>query len=155
MGEYRTRRPGGTLLALTLAGPLYAAGTRPGATGHLATASVRWLDPATRAPHEESGQVVTGSLDDDLGHAPYGLHVAATAAYFAQSLRRADTGRGPLPGAPRPPRTRRPCRHPRLAHPGRRGTRAGGGDPAGIRPSRPRSALTTAFTREIDASSGG
>ncbi|GAA3071084.1 vWA domain-containing protein [Streptomyces glomeratus] len=86
--------PGHTVTAL------YAVRTRPGATGHLATASVRWLDPATRAPHEESGQVETGSLDDDLGHAPYGLQVAATAAYFAESLRRADTGRGPLPGAP-------------------------------------------------------
>ncbi|MFC3577659.1 von Willebrand factor type A domain-containing protein [Streptomyces yaanensis] len=83
--------PGHTVTAL------YAVRTRPGAAGHLATASVRWLDPDTRAPHEESGQLETDSLDGDLWHASYGFQVAATAAYFADDLRRGDTR---LPGRP-------------------------------------------------------
>ncbi|MEW2470999.1 von Willebrand factor type A domain-containing protein [Streptomyces sp. NPDC046994] len=86
--------PGHTVTAL------YAVRTRPGAGGHLATASVRWLDPGTREPHEESGQLETGSLDDDLWHSSYGLQVAATAAYFADDLRLNRTGRALLPGRP-------------------------------------------------------
>ncbi|MET9802812.1 von Willebrand factor type A domain-containing protein [Streptomyces sp. NPDC006368] len=79
---------------------LYAVRTRPGALsrgGHLATATVRWLDPASRAPHERSGSLETGGLTarlwgDDTTH---GLQVAAVAAYFADALRG-----GELPGAP-------------------------------------------------------
>ncbi|MEU1596280.1 von Willebrand factor type A domain-containing protein [Streptomyces sp. NPDC005708] len=86
--------PGHTVTAL------YAVRTRPGATGHLATASVRWLDPGTRAPHEESGQLETGSLDDDVWRSSYGLQVAATAAYFADDLRQDAAHQAPLPGSP-------------------------------------------------------
>ncbi|WP_155056822.1 vWA domain-containing protein [Streptomyces blattellae] len=82
--------PGHTVTAL------YAVRTEPGADGHLATASVRWLDPETRAPHEESGQLEAGSLRDDLPDAATGLQVTATAAYFADALDGGDT----LPGAP-------------------------------------------------------
>lgn len=79
---------------------LYAVKTRPGAlgrSGHLATATVRWLDPASRAPHERSGSLESGALGAglwDKGTKP-GLRVAAVAAYFADSLRG-----GELPGAP-------------------------------------------------------
>jgi Ca-activated chloride channel family protein len=85
--------PGHTVTAL------YAVRTRPGASGHLATASVRWLDPDTRAPHEESGQLETGSLDDDLWTSSTSLQVAAVAAYFADDLRQGDDRWSALPGA--------------------------------------------------------
>ncbi|MFB8249621.1 VWA domain-containing protein [Streptomyces sp. NPDC001046] len=84
--------PGHTVTAL------YAVRTRPGADGHLATATVRWLDPGTRAPHEESGDLETDALGDDVWGAGRGLRTAATAAYFADALRR---GEAALPGAPR------------------------------------------------------
>ncbi|MFE7861016.1 von Willebrand factor type A domain-containing protein [Streptomyces sp. NPDC057403] len=85
--------PGHTVTAL------YAVRTRPGADGHLATASVRWLDPRTRAPHEESGQLETGALHENLWTAPPRLQVTAVAAYFADALRTRDTT-GDLPGNP-------------------------------------------------------
>ncbi|MFJ6898017.1 von Willebrand factor type A domain-containing protein [Streptomyces hokutonensis] len=81
--------PGHTVTAL------YAVRTRPGADGHLATASVRWLDPDTRAPHEESGQLETEALHDSLSSASPRFQVTAVAAYFADSLRSGD-----LPGDP-------------------------------------------------------
>lgn len=88
--------PGHTVTAL------YAVRVRPGADGHLATATVRWLDPRTRAPHEESGDVETGDLGDSVWGADRGLRVTATAAYFADALRAPyDGGGGALPGAPR------------------------------------------------------
>ncbi|MFS8197248.1 YfbK domain-containing protein [Streptomyces sp. CWNU-52B] len=86
--------PGHTVTAL------YAVRTRPGATGHVATATVRWLDPGTRVPHEESGRIEGASLDGPLWDgetARSGLQVAAVAAYFADALRSGD---GTLPGAP-------------------------------------------------------
>ncbi|UXX93465.1 von Willebrand factor type A domain-containing protein [Streptomyces sp. AD2-2] len=81
--------PGHTVTAL------YAVRTRPGADGHLATASVRWLDPNTRAPHEESGQLETDALHDSLNSAPATFQVTAVAAYFAETLRSTE-----LPGNP-------------------------------------------------------
>ncbi|MFI7414743.1 von Willebrand factor type A domain-containing protein [Streptomyces sp. NPDC049627] len=86
--------PGHTVTAL------YAVRTRPGTEGHLATASVRWLDPRTRAPHEESGRLETGSLHDSLGDASPRFQVTATAAYFADALRDGDDRWSSLPGAP-------------------------------------------------------
>ncbi|WP_409475090.1 vWA domain-containing protein [Streptomyces sp. HC307] len=87
--------PGHTVTAL------YAVRTEPGADGHLATATVRWLDPDTRAPHEESGALEAGALDDSVWSAGRGLQVTATAAYFADALRRSSDHRyGSLPGAP-------------------------------------------------------
>ncbi|MFG2477294.1 von Willebrand factor type A domain-containing protein [Streptomyces fagopyri] len=85
--------PGHTVTAL------YAVRTRSGASGHLATASVRWLDPRTRSPHEESGQLETGSLDDDLWTAAPRLQVDAVAAYFADALRTGGGRGSALPGA--------------------------------------------------------
>ncbi|KUM69494.1 vWA domain-containing protein [Streptomyces curacoi] len=86
--------PGHTVTAL------YAVRTRPGAEGHLATASVRWLDPKTRAPHEESGRLEADALHDSLDDASPRLQVAATAAYFADALRDGDDRWNSLPGAP-------------------------------------------------------
>ncbi|QES36315.1 VWA domain-containing protein [Streptomyces venezuelae] len=81
--------PGHTVTAL------YAVRTEPGAGGHLATASVRWLDPDSRAPHEESGRIEAADLDGSLREADAGLQVTAVAAYFADGLRAAVP-----PGAP-------------------------------------------------------
>ncbi|MFE7270016.1 von Willebrand factor type A domain-containing protein [Streptomyces sp. NPDC057623] len=86
--------PGHTVTAL------YAVHTRPGTEGHLATATVRWLDPDSRAPHEKSGQLETGSLEDSVRSAPPRFQVTATAAYFADALRRGDDRWSSLPAAP-------------------------------------------------------
>ncbi|MEV8125326.1 von Willebrand factor type A domain-containing protein [Streptomyces sp. NPDC085944] len=86
--------PGHTVTAL------YAVRTRPGADGHLATATVRWLDPDSRDPHEESGVVETDALDGSVWEAGRGLRVTATAAYFADALRSSEGDRSSLPGAP-------------------------------------------------------
>ncbi len=88
--------PGHTVTAL------YAVRTRPGAEGHLATATVRWLDPETRDPHEESGDLETGTLHDSLRAAPSRFQVTAVAAYFADALRSGDGRYHRLPGAPVP-----------------------------------------------------
>ncbi|KQX52854.1 MULTISPECIES: von Willebrand factor type A domain-containing protein [unclassified Streptomyces] len=75
---------------------LYAVRTRAGATGPVATATVRWLDPATRAPHERSGTVGTAALTADIwGGGHDSLQLTAVTAYFADALRG-----GTLPGAP-------------------------------------------------------
>ncbi|GAA3484488.1 VWA domain-containing protein [Streptomyces yanii] len=83
--------PGHTVTAL------YAVRLRDGAAGHVATATVRWLDPKTRAPHEQSGTVGTGAIDGSLwsDDGNKRLQVAAVAAYFAEELRG-----GTLPGQP-------------------------------------------------------
>jgi Ca-activated chloride channel family protein len=82
--------PGHTVTAL------YAVRLRDGASGHVATATVRWLDPKTRAPHEASGSVETDAVDGALWGAPSKrLQITAVAAYFAESLRG-----GSMPGAP-------------------------------------------------------
>jgi Ca-activated chloride channel family protein len=86
--------PGHTVTAL------YAVRTKPGADGHLATATVRWLDPETRTPHEESGQVESGSLDDSVRSASPRFQVTAVAAYFADALRAGDHRWTSPPGNP-------------------------------------------------------
>ncbi|WP_225651495.1 vWA domain-containing protein [Streptomyces pseudogriseolus] len=85
--------PGHTVTAL------YAVRTRPGAEGHLATATVRWLDPDSRTPHEETGDVETGGLAESVWRARPRLTVTATAAYFADALR-SGYRESALPGAP-------------------------------------------------------
>lgn len=75
---------------------LYAVRLRPGASGRVATATVRWLDPATRAPHERAGSVDSAALTAPLwGPGHDSLQLTAIAAYFADRLRG-----GGLPGAP-------------------------------------------------------
>jgi Ca-activated chloride channel family protein len=86
--------PGHTVTAL------YAVRTESGAEGHLATATVRWLDPDTRDPHEETGDLETDALDSRVWDADRGLRLAATAAYFADALRHPHDDHGTLPGAP-------------------------------------------------------
>ncbi|MFE3899833.1 von Willebrand factor type A domain-containing protein [Streptomyces sp. NPDC059153] len=82
--------PGHTVTAL------YAVHLRDGASGHVATATVRWLDPRTRAPHEQTGAVETKAIDGPLWDGDSKrLQVTAVAAYFAEALRG-----GRLPGAP-------------------------------------------------------
>jgi Ca-activated chloride channel family protein len=86
--------PGHTVTAL------YAVRTRSGADGHLATATVRWLDPDSRTPHEETGDLEADDLVDSVWSARRGLTVTATAAYFADALRSSDHRYNALPGAP-------------------------------------------------------
>ncbi|MGW7065963.1 YfbK domain-containing protein [Streptomyces sp. NPDC054855] len=85
--------PGHTVTAL------YAVRMRPGASGHVATASVRWLDPDSRVPHEESNEIESGDMEGGLWDADRGLRTAAVAAYFADGLRH---GTGTTDGAPEP-----------------------------------------------------
>ncbi|KOG29072.1 vWA domain-containing protein [Streptomyces resistomycificus] len=85
--------PGHTVTAL------YAVRTRQGADGHLATATVRWQDPETRTPHEESGQLESDSLDHSVWSASPRFQVTAVAAYFADALRRGDDRWAALPDA--------------------------------------------------------
>ncbi|MGW6708320.1 YfbK domain-containing protein [Streptomyces sp. NPDC054956] len=86
--------PGHTVTAL------YAVRLRPGAAGHLATATVRWLDPRTRVAHEESGRVEAAALWGDVwGSPPARFQVTAVAAYFASALRERDGGWERVPGA--------------------------------------------------------
>ncbi|WP_377271220.1 von Willebrand factor type A domain-containing protein [Peterkaempfera sp. SMS 1(5)a] len=67
---------------------LYAVRLKPGADGPLATATVRWLDPRTRQPHEATGRIGAGDLAAGLWtDAPRRLQVDAVAAYFADVLR--------------------------------------------------------------------
>ncbi|WDV51833.1 von Willebrand factor type A domain-containing protein [Streptomyces coeruleorubidus] len=84
--------PGHTVTAL------YAVRSKPGTEGHLATATVRWLDPDTRDPHEETGDLETDALDDSVRSASRSFQVTATAAYFADALGQV---RPALPGAQR------------------------------------------------------
>ncbi|WP_431948338.1 YfbK domain-containing protein [Actinacidiphila sp. bgisy167] len=88
--------PGHTVTAL------YAVRLKEGARGHVATATVRWLDPHDRSPHEAAGAVEADRLSGrlwDSGTSPR-LRVDAVAAYFADALRTYDTGDRQLPGAP-------------------------------------------------------
>ncbi|MDX3642837.1 vWA domain-containing protein [Streptomyces sp. MB09-02B] len=88
--------PGHTVTAL------YAVRTEDGTdAGHLATATVRWLDPDTRTPHEESAGLEASNLHGGLWtSAPYGLQVAAVAAYFADALRQENGRWTDLPARP-------------------------------------------------------
>ncbi|MEU1086031.1 von Willebrand factor type A domain-containing protein [Streptomyces sp. NPDC005892] len=82
--------PGHTVTAL------YAVRLREKASGHVATATVRWLDPVTRKAREETGSVETDAIDGGLwGASGARLQVTAVAAYFADILRG-----GTLPGTP-------------------------------------------------------
>ncbi|MFE2295629.1 von Willebrand factor type A domain-containing protein [Streptomyces sp. NPDC059452] len=82
--------PGHTVTAL------YAVRLREGASGEVARATVRWLDPKSREAHEKSGSVRTGAIGGKLwGGESRHLQVAAVAAYFADTLRGGD-----LPGTP-------------------------------------------------------
>jgi Ca-activated chloride channel family protein len=79
--------PGHTVTAL------YAVRLVGGASGHLATATVRWQDPETRDAHEESRSLETGELRRSLREGPVRFQVTAVAAHFAAALR--EDGFGP------------------------------------------------------------
>ncbi|MER7836525.1 von Willebrand factor type A domain-containing protein [Streptomyces sp. NPDC096040] len=83
--------PGHTVTAL------YAVRTRPGTEGHLATATVRWLDPETRDPRENTGAMETAALHDSVWTASARFQVTAVAAYFADALGGGDYD---MPGSP-------------------------------------------------------
>ncbi|MFC8129934.1 von Willebrand factor type A domain-containing protein [Streptomyces sp. NPDC057302] len=85
--------PGHTVTAL------YAIRMRPGTSGHVATANVRWLDPESRVPHEESSDIESGDMDGGLWNADRGLRTTAVAAYFADALRQGTSTRT-SPGDP-------------------------------------------------------
>ncbi|WP_394433974.1 vWA domain-containing protein [Streptomyces sp. SGAir0957] len=75
--------PGHTVTAL------YAVKLREGAEGRVARATVRWLDPESRAPRETSGTITAAALSArplwSTGTPPR-LRVAAIAAYLAHRL---------------------------------------------------------------------
>ncbi|MFG1942496.1 von Willebrand factor type A domain-containing protein [Nonomuraea sp. NPDC048826] len=67
---------------------LYALKLKPGARGHLATATVRWQDPDTRQPTEAAGSVDVDALSGELwSGAPLRLQVDVVAAAFALHMR--------------------------------------------------------------------
>ncbi|MEU8761987.1 von Willebrand factor type A domain-containing protein [Streptomyces sp. NPDC048659] len=75
---------------------LYAVRLRPGAGVRVATATVRRLDPATRAPRERAGAVDAAALGAPLwGPGHDSLQVTVLAACFAERLRGTA-----LPGTP-------------------------------------------------------
>ncbi|WP_336213734.1 vWA domain-containing protein [Nonomuraea sp. LPB2021202275-12-8] len=67
---------------------LYSVRLKPGATGQLATATVRWQHPDTRVAAEASGSVDVGALSGALWKdAPVRLQVDVLAAAFALYMR--------------------------------------------------------------------
>ncbi|MEO3813595.1 von Willebrand factor type A domain-containing protein [Sphaerisporangium sp. B11E5] len=70
---------------------LYALTLRPGASGQVAMATVRWLDPDSRAPAEAARGIDVGELSGGLwrGTTPR-FQVGVVAAAFAERLREAD-----------------------------------------------------------------
>ncbi|MFF6954660.1 hypothetical protein ACFZAD_39410, partial [Streptomyces iakyrus] len=76
--------PGHTVTAL------YAVRTEPGARGHLATATVRWLDPETRDPHEETGDLEADALHGSLWSAAAACGPPPRPPTFADALGRGD-----------------------------------------------------------------
>ncbi|WP_031005932.1 vWA domain-containing protein [Streptomyces sp. NRRL F-5727] len=91
------RTDGGEVGAGHTVTALYVVKTRPGASGRIATATVRWLDPDSRSPRERSGTVEAAALRAGLwGPGHDSLQLSAISAYFAEQLRG-----GSLPGAPR------------------------------------------------------
>lgn len=88
---------------------LYAVRLKEGASGNVATTTVRWLDPKTRKASERDGRVSAEDLNVSLWNdsSPQ-LRTAAVATYFAEALRqngRQNSGRptqGSTPGRTEP-----------------------------------------------------
>ncbi|MBO3752364.1 von Willebrand factor type A domain-containing protein [Streptosporangiaceae bacterium NEAU-GS5] len=67
---------------------LYRVRLRPGATGSLAAATVRWQDPDTREPHEQSNRVAIGDLNPAVWDGTdQRFQIDVVAAGFAEFLR--------------------------------------------------------------------
>ncbi|RCG25007.1 DUF3520 domain-containing protein [Sphaerisporangium album] len=72
---------------------LYEVRLRPGTSGQLAVATVRWQDPDSRQPAEASRAVDVSELSGSLWEGPSPrLQVDAVVAAFADRLRRVDGG---------------------------------------------------------------
>jgi Ca-activated chloride channel family protein len=69
---------------------LYLVKLRPSAEGQIARVRVRWLDPKTREASEVDRRVGAADVRGDFGGAQAGLKVCYSAAFFAESLRRAE-----------------------------------------------------------------
>jgi Ca-activated chloride channel family protein len=78
--------PGQTVTAL------YAVQLKQGASGRVADARIRWLDPVTRESSEAAATVSTADLGSDFGQSAPRLRVSYAAAYFAEYLRRSPYG---------------------------------------------------------------
>ncbi|WP_151771446.1 vWA domain-containing protein [Streptomyces abyssomicinicus] len=78
--------PGHTVTAL------YAVRLKEGASGRLATATVRWLDPGTREAHEASRSLETGDLHRSVREGSARFQVTVVAAHFAAALRESGFG---------------------------------------------------------------
>ncbi len=76
---------------------LYLVRLKPEATGPVASARVRWLDPASGAAREAAAEVRVGDLDRQFATASPRLRVCYAAAAFAEALRgRTDASPGYL-----------------------------------------------------------
>ncbi len=71
---------------------LYVVRLHEGASGHVADARVRWLDPQTRAPSENVVSVTVFDLDGAFASASPRLRVTYAAGFFAEVLRRSPYG---------------------------------------------------------------
>ncbi|WP_431985283.1 YfbK domain-containing protein [Streptomyces qinglanensis] len=86
--------PGHTVTAL------YAVKLEHGAKGRAATATVRWLDPDSRKPHEEQHEIAASELAGESlwkGEVSPHLRLSAVAAYFAEALRAGGDAASPGP----------------------------------------------------------
>jgi Ca-activated chloride channel family protein len=83
---------GGEVVAGHTVTALYAVRLVPDATGPVATARVRWLDPAERSPDEAARSIDTADLAGQFtGASPY-LQTGYAAGYFAEVLRGSPYG---------------------------------------------------------------
>jgi Ca-activated chloride channel family protein len=78
---------GGEVLAGHTVTALYAVRLHPGASGDVATARIRWLDPSTRVAHETGRTVSTADLSTGFTGAAPSLRACYSAGYFAEVLR--------------------------------------------------------------------
>ena len=72
---------------------LYAVRLKPDATGRVAEARVRWLDPTSREASEQAAAVMVEDLARGFAAATPRLRLDYAAAYFAESLRDSAYGR--------------------------------------------------------------
>jgi Ca-activated chloride channel family protein len=71
---------------------LYTVRLVPGATGEVARAKARWLDPDGGEASEVANTIYVNDLDADFANAAPRLQVCYAAAYFAEVLRGSPYG---------------------------------------------------------------
>jgi len=86
------RVDGGEVLAGHTVTALYTVRLVPGADGPVASARVRWLDPADRSAHEAVASVDTAELAGSFTSASPYLQTCYAAAFFAEVLRNSPYG---------------------------------------------------------------